>query len=154
MVSARYKCVPNIKSIGCFGLTPLVAFTSDESHYSIQKAVHWLGIGTDNLIIVKTNQDGCMSVESLVENIEQVIKSNRQPFFVNATAGTTVLGAFDDLNTIADVCEKYNMWMHVDVSIVVQLVYCSCIGFQPFCFQFFRAALVEALCSHEHINIY
>lgn len=123
MVLARYKCVPNIKCSGSFGLRPLVAFTSDESHYSIQKAVHWLGIGADNLIIIKTNRDGCMSVDDLVENIENVIKSNRQPFFVNATAGTTVLGAFDDLNAVADVCAKYNLWMHVDVSFVVGFLY-------------------------------
>jgi glutamate/tyrosine decarboxylase-like PLP-dependent enzyme len=25
-----------------------------------------------------------------------------------------VFGAFDDLNAIADVCEKYNLWLHVD----------------------------------------
>jgi len=35
---------------------------------------------------------------------------------VMATSGTTVLGAFDPLNEIADVCEKYAIWMHVDVS--------------------------------------
>lgn len=116
MVLARYKRVPDIKSTGCFGLNPLVALTSDESHYSIQKSAHWLGIGMNNLLIVKTNPDGCMCVDDLVKNIENAINSNRQPFFVNATAGTTVLGAFDDLNAIADVCEKYNLWMHVDVS--------------------------------------
>lgn len=25
-----------------------------------------------------------------------------------------VLGAFDDLNKIADVCEKYGLWLHAD----------------------------------------
>lgn len=35
--------------------------------------------------------------------------------YVNATAGTTVYGAFDPINAIADICEKYNMWLHVDV---------------------------------------
>ncbi|XP_055305528.1 cysteine sulfinic acid decarboxylase [Sitodiplosis mosellana] len=114
MVLARYKSVPNVKTAGCFGLKPLVAFTSDQSHYSIQKAVHWLGIGTDNLIRVKSNEIGCMLVKDLEENIERVIRSNRLPFFVNATAGTTVLGAFDDLEQIAIVCEKYNLWLHVD----------------------------------------
>lgn len=37
------------------------------------------------------------------------------PMFVNATAGTTVYGAFDPINEIADICEKYNIWLHVDV---------------------------------------
>lgn len=39
------------------------------------------------------------------------------PMYVNATAGTTVYGAFDPINEIADICEKYNMWLHVDVRI-------------------------------------
>jgi glutamate decarboxylase len=39
------------------------------------------------------------------------------PFFVNATAGTTVLGAFDPIDPIADICQKYKLWLHVDVSI-------------------------------------
>lgn len=38
------------------------------------------------------------------------------PFFVCCTSGTTVLGAFDPINEIADICEKYGMWLHVDVS--------------------------------------
>ncbi len=40
------------------------------------------------------------------------------PLFVNATAGTTVYGAFDPINDIADICEKYNLWLHVDVSLI------------------------------------
>lgn len=38
------------------------------------------------------------------------------PFFVSATAGTTVYGAFDPLIAISDICKKYSIWMHVDVS--------------------------------------
>ena len=38
------------------------------------------------------------------------------PFFVTATAGTTVLGAFDPFNDIADLCEEHGMWLHIDVS--------------------------------------
>lgn len=40
------------------------------------------------------------------------------PFLVSATAGTTVYGAFDPLIAIADICKKYKIWMHVDVSVM------------------------------------
>lgn len=118
MVLARYKALPNIKSTGCFGLKPLVAFTSIDSHYSIRKSCHWLGIGVDNLVSVQTDAFGCMSTDDLIACIERVRAENRQPFFVNATAGTTVLGAFDNLSAIADVCQRYGLWMHVDVSAI------------------------------------
>lgn len=44
------------------------------------------------------------------------------PFFVNCTAGTTVLGAFDPIEDIAAICQKYKCWMHVDVSSAVRHV--------------------------------
>ena len=43
--------------------------------------------------------------------------------FVNATAGSTVYGAFDPIHEIADICEKYNMWLHVDVRASSYYVY-------------------------------
>ncbi|KAL7036623.1 hypothetical protein ACKWTF_008879 [Chironomus riparius] len=92
----------------------LVIFTSEDAHYSILKGATFLGIGTKNLIAVKTNESGQMDVDDLEMKINDSIKNNLKPFLVNATCGTTVLGAFDDLNKIADVCERYNLWLHVD----------------------------------------
>lgn len=56
-----------------------------------------------------------MIPEDLEAKIITAINQNKRPFYVNATAGTTVMGAFDDLTSIADICLKFNIWMHVDV---------------------------------------
>uniref|UniRef100_A0A1B0DJN5 Uncharacterized protein n=2 Tax=Phlebotomus papatasi TaxID=29031 RepID=A0A1B0DJN5_PHLPP len=55
-----------------------------------------------------------MCPDALREAIERVKCEGRRPFFVNATAGTTVLGAFDDINKLADVCEETGLWLHLD----------------------------------------
>lgn len=75
-----------------------------------------LGLGSDNVYLVKTDSRGCMSVSHLVEKIEGAIQEGAVPFMVSATAGTTVLGAFDPLVEIADVCERHNLWLHVDAA--------------------------------------
>ncbi|XP_036326244.1 cysteine sulfinic acid decarboxylase-like [Rhagoletis pomonella] len=114
LVLARYSRHPDIKTAGMFGMRPLVLFTSEESHYSFIKAAHWLGLGADNCVVVKTNEYGQMLPTDLEAKIVKAQEAGHEPFFVNATAGTTVLGAFDDLNATADVCEKYGLWLHVD----------------------------------------
>lgn len=52
--------------------------------------------------------------------IERLLLESREkgetPFFINATAGTTVLGAFDPIHKISKVAKKYNCWLHVDGS--------------------------------------
>ncbi len=48
--------------------------------------------------------------------LEAAKASGGTPFFVSCTAGTTVLGSFDPIHDIADVCKKHGVWFHVDVS--------------------------------------
>ena len=56
-----------------------------------------------------------MLVSDLETKMTQAKCGGCEPFLVVATAGTTVLGAFDDINDIADVCERHSVWLHVDV---------------------------------------
>lgn len=49
----------------------------------------------------------------------KAIAEGKIPFFVTATAGTTVFGSFDPINPIADICDKYQLWLHIDVSLTV-----------------------------------
>lgn len=76
----------------------------------------FLGLGTDNVYIVKTDSRGKMDTVHLEQEIQRALDEGAKPFMVSATAGTTVIGAFDPLNEIADLCEKYGLWMHVDAA--------------------------------------
>lgn len=94
-------------------------FNNLQSHYSITKGAHWIGLGTENLVIVPSDDDGQMIPSELEFEIRKAIEENKVPFFVNATAGTTVLGAYDPLEPLAEICKKYGVWLHVDVRAVV-----------------------------------
>lgn len=86
------------------------------------KAAHWIGLGTDCVRVVETDDRGVMITEALNKVIEEELHANNFPLMVNATAGTTVLGAIDDLQSIAATCKKFGVWMHVDVSIVISFI--------------------------------
>lgn len=92
---------------------------SFQSHYSIRKAAHWLGFGTESVRIIQANEHGQMVTSELAKSIQQERDAGRYPLLVNATAGTTVLGAIDELDEIADVCKREGVWLHVDVSSII-----------------------------------
>ncbi|RXM29315.1 Glutamate decarboxylase 2 [Acipenser ruthenus] len=114
MLVARYKMFPEVKEKGMSAVPRLVAFTSEHSHFSIKKGAAALGIGTDSVILVKVDDRGKMIPSDLERRIIEAKQKGYVPFFVSATAGTTVYGAFDPLIAIADVCKKHKVWMHVD----------------------------------------
>lgn len=93
---------------------PMTLYTSESSHYSISKNAAFGGIGKNQVRLVKTNEKGEMQASHLNALIAEDLNNGFEPFFVNATAGTTVLGAFDDIEAISKVCKKHNLWLHVD----------------------------------------
>nr|XP_046215206.1 glutamate decarboxylase 1-like isoform X2 [Oncorhynchus gorbuscha] len=111
---ARYKYFPEVKTKGMSAAPRLVLFTSEHSHYSIKKAGAALGFGSENVVLLSTDERGRVIPADLEAKILDVKQKGYHPLFVNATAGSTVYGAFDPINEIADICEKYNMWLHVD----------------------------------------
>ncbi len=113
MLCARNKAFPDAKHQGISSHHP-VLFISDQAHYSFLKAANVLGIGLNNVISVKTDPNGRMIPQALEDAIVSSLKSGTTPFFVGATAGTTVLGAFDPLPEIAQIAQKYDLWFHVD----------------------------------------
>ncbi|CAG7828912.1 unnamed protein product [Allacma fusca] len=93
-----------------------VMFLSEGGHFSVNKGAFFMGIGLDNLVSVKTDQAGKMDPNDLREKVKTALRENKIPFMVIATAGTTTLGSFDPLEEIADICQEYDMWFHVDAA--------------------------------------
>ena len=116
MLAARHKKLPDAMSKGIFGTSRLTAFVSKESHYSIPKAAVQLGLGTESIVYVDVDDDGRMLPSDLERLILKSIENNELPFFVGATAGTTVRGSFDPITSINKICKKYDLWLHVDAS--------------------------------------
>ena len=73
----------------------------------------------DNAVAVASDTQGRIVPSALMEAVAKAREEGKEPFMVNATSGTTVLGAFDPLQEVADVCEQEGLWLHVDVSIVI-----------------------------------
>lgn len=110
---ARVRVDPDCLERGVAG-PRLVAFTSAEAHYSLKKSATLLGLGRRALVVVPCDDRGRMLPDALERAIAAAIARGERPFFVNATAGTTVRGAFDPLDRIADICEVHASWLHVD----------------------------------------
>lgn len=92
----------------------LVAYASRGAHGSIAQAFDLSGMGTDALRVVPMNARFEIDVGALEAAIKNDRASGYIPFFVAGTAGTVDTGAIDDLDAIAAIAKRENMWFHVD----------------------------------------
>ncbi|MEH6551053.1 MAG: aminotransferase class I/II-fold pyridoxal phosphate-dependent enzyme [Pseudomonadales bacterium] len=105
----------SIREEGLQGNRPaMIYYTSAQSHSSVQLCVEQLGIGTSNLRIIETDNAFRMRPEALRESINKDLAAGLRPSCVVGSCGSTNVGAIDPLDEIADVCEEYNLWFHVD----------------------------------------
>jgi aromatic-L-amino-acid decarboxylase len=112
LAAARERAVPGSRQAGT--PTGAVAYCSADAHYSIVRAIELLGIGSDNLRAVPIDEHRRMRPDALDELIRVDLAEGRTPIAVVGTAGTTLTGAIDPLEAIADICAEHGLWMHVD----------------------------------------
>ncbi len=96
---------------------PLCFFISKDAHYSFGKAANATGIGTDHVIGVDVDASGRMLPGALARAVSDARAAGLEPFFVGATAGTTVRAAFDPIGPIVDICAAEGLWLHVDAAL-------------------------------------
>jgi aromatic-L-amino-acid decarboxylase len=113
LAAAREHALPGSRQSGLHGVRTAV-YCSQEVHYSITRAIEMLGIGSSNLRAIPLDEQRRLIPEALDEAIDRDRADGVTPIAVVATAGTTLTGAIDPLDAIADVCEERDVWMHID----------------------------------------
>lgn len=114
IAAARELAAPEVRVNG--GMPNLVLYTSDQSHSSVEKGAITLGIGQSNVRKVPVDSEFRARPDALEAMIEQDRASGKRPFCIVATVGTTSSTSIDPVPAIADIAEKYGMWLHVDAA--------------------------------------
>jgi len=99
--------------VASIGAQP-VLYASAEAHHSIDKSAGLLGLGRKALRRIAVNEKVQLDPQILEQTIEADLARGNKPFCVVATTGTTNTGAVDDLIAIAEICRRYDLWLHVD----------------------------------------
>ncbi|KAK3706847.1 Glutamate decarboxylase 2 [Vermiconidia calcicola] len=149
MVIARNNLFPETKEEG-YGGRRFVLFTSEHGHYSVEKAAQMFGFGSKAVRSVPVDEQGRMRPDALDAAVERAKENGETPFYVNATAGTTVYGSFDPLDEIADICQKHNLWMHVDGSWGASVIFSEK---QKYKLKGIERADTVAICPHKMMNV-
>jgi aromatic-L-amino-acid/L-tryptophan decarboxylase len=112
LAAARHKALPRSREEGI--TTPVRVYGSVDTHYSNKRAIELLGIGSQAMSGVDIDERRRMKPKALRKAIQDDLNNGVTPIAVIASAGTTLTGAVDPLDAIADICEEFGIWMHVD----------------------------------------
>ncbi|CAH1264756.1 DDC [Branchiostoma lanceolatum] len=93
-----------------------VVYCSEFTHYSVLRGLRAVGLREAVLRTIPLDQLFKMTTTALEKQIKEDKEAGLVPFLVVATVGTTLTGTVDPLNDIADVCERHQLWLHVDAA--------------------------------------
>jgi aromatic-L-amino-acid/L-tryptophan decarboxylase len=114
LAAARTAADPEIGRSGTGNGPPLRVYISDEGHFSNHRAARLLGIGSENVQPVPTDAWFRIDLAELERRIEADKQAGLRPMCIVANAGTTNTGAVDPIAGLADIAERYRLWLHVD----------------------------------------
>jgi len=119
IASAREQLNLGIRENGMTGrndLPKLRLYCSEHAHSSIEKGAVTLGIGLDGVKKIPVDENFRMIPEKLEQAIKDDLSNNIKPFCVVATVGTTSTTSVDPIKEIAAICDRYNLWLHIDAA--------------------------------------
>ncbi len=87
---------------------------SEQAHYSVGRNVKIMGLGDGSIVKVPVNRNFRMRTDLLEKIKREAENKGIRIISVVASSCSTATGSYDDLEAVADFCEKYRLWMHVD----------------------------------------
>ena len=135
LVTARHR-------MGLDQAADAVVLVSDDSHVSLVKAARVMGLRPDAIRRVPVDATGRMQVTALESELDRLQDQKRPCLAVVGTAGTTVRGAIDPLQALADVCRERSLWLHVDGAIGAVFGLCES-----------TASLLDGIASADSITV-
>ena len=111
LLAARNAAFPDAWESGMTSRAAIVC--GSDAHYAVSRAAGILGLGTANLVTVRTS-DHRMDIDALDAALDDLRGRQIPVIAVVATAGSTPTGSFDDLGAIAEACDARGLWLHVD----------------------------------------
>lgn len=117
IASAREQLNMEFREKGMAGrnsVPRLRLYCSEHAHSSIEKSAITLGIGFENVRKIPSNDKFEMIADKLEEAIINDTNEGLKPFCVVATVGTTSTASIDPVDKVANICRKYDLWLHVD----------------------------------------
>ena len=103
----------SLKHLSCEGTAILV---SERGHYSFGKAADLLGIGRDQLVKVRTDENNRIDLKLLRQECRRLQDENIRPLALVGIAGTTETGNIDPLEALADFALELGCHFHVDAA--------------------------------------
>ena len=91
-------------------------YTSDQTHFSIARALDELGFPADTLVVLPADDDFHLRGEPVGVAIARDRAKGLTPFAIAAVAGSTNTGSVDAVGELADVAEAEGLWLHVDAA--------------------------------------
>lgn len=114
LLTARNIAVPDCWASGCPQNAVIVAH--EDAHYCVARSAGILGMGTKQIRKVALDSDRRMDPDDLRLVLKKCQAAEETVVAVVAVACATPTGVFDRLPAIADVCEEFNVWLHVDAA--------------------------------------
>jgi glutamate/tyrosine decarboxylase-like PLP-dependent enzyme len=91
-------------------------YASDQSHFSIARALGVLGFPDETLVVIDSDERFRLQATPVTEAIERDRGDGLTPLAIAAVAGSTNTGSVDDVPALADVAEREGVWLHVDAA--------------------------------------